>query len=141
METSSILIRSWDHDRHTSDKIFINAIEVVEPSFGDVPIDITSQESLIQTELVDIPLWVKNNAYWWNQYQISDSDFTSGIEYLINQNIISVSNTETTNSATSDDIPDWVRDVAGFWASDSISNAEFIPAMQWMITNGIMVIA
>jgi len=142
METSSILIRSWDHDRQTADKIFINAIEVVEPSFLDVPNEITSQESFMtQTELVDIPLWVKNNAYWWNQYQISDSDFISGIEYLINQNVIYVSNTETTNSATSDDVPDWVRDVAGFWASDSISDAEFISAIQWMITNGIMVIA
>jgi len=34
-----------------------------------------------------IPYWVKNNAGWWAEDKISDSDFISGIEYLL-KNII-----------------------------------------------------
>ena len=37
-----------------------------------------------------VPSWIKNNACWWSQGLISDDDFASGIEYLINQGIIKV---------------------------------------------------
>jgi len=36
----------------------------------------------------EIPKWIKNNAGWWADGQITDSDFVSGIEYLVNHNII-----------------------------------------------------
>ena len=38
-----------------------------------------------------IPYWIKNNAGWWADNKISDDDFTSGIEYMIENNIIKVS--------------------------------------------------
>ena len=38
-----------------------------------------------------IPYWIKNNAGWWANNKISDDDFTSGIEYMIENNIIKVS--------------------------------------------------
>jgi len=38
-----------------------------------------------------IPVWIKNNAKWWAEGIISEDDFVSGIEYLVNQGIISVS--------------------------------------------------
>ena len=38
-----------------------------------------------------IPYWIKNNAGWWADNKISDGDFTSGIEYMIENNIIKVS--------------------------------------------------
>jgi len=138
METSSILIRSWDNDKNTADKIFINAIEVVAPSFGDVPNEITSETFLTQTDPVDIPIWIKNNAMWWNQQQIDDSDFVAGIEYLMAQNIINIPAAQVSDSGSSQEIPAWIRDVAGFWAENSISDAEFVQAIQWMISNGIM---
>ena len=40
----------------------------------------------------EIPPWIKNSAGWWAKDQISDSDFVNGIQYLIIQQIISVSN-------------------------------------------------
>ena len=45
---------------------------------------------LAQESTYKIPDWIKNNACWWNQDLISDDDFASGIEYLINQGIIIV---------------------------------------------------
>ncbi len=36
------------------------------------------------------PEWIKNNAGWWSQGLITDGDFVEGIEYLIEQGIITV---------------------------------------------------
>ena len=41
---------------------------------------------------IDIPSWVKKNAAWWSDGQINDPDFAKGIEYLVQENIINVSN-------------------------------------------------
>ena len=37
-----------------------------------------------------IPSWIKNNAGWWSAGNISDEDFLSGIEYLVENSIIKV---------------------------------------------------
>ena len=40
-------------------------------------------------EDVQIPAWVKNTAGWWSNDEISEREFLAGIEYMINNNIIS----------------------------------------------------
>jgi len=42
----------------------------------------------------NIPQWIKNNALWWGQGDISDADFISGMKFLIDQKILQVSTTE-----------------------------------------------
>jgi hypothetical protein len=37
-----------------------------------------------------VPSWVKNNANWWANGQITDSDFVLGMEYLVANKIIIV---------------------------------------------------
>ena len=37
-----------------------------------------------------IPSWIKNNAGWWSNDQITDQDFVQGIQYLIQQGIMRV---------------------------------------------------
>lgn len=58
-------------------KLQSDGIKIV--SVGKINLDST-------TEI--IPQWIKNNAGWWAQGQITDSDFISGIEYLVKHNII-----------------------------------------------------
>jgi len=36
----------------------------------------------------EIPSWVKNNARWWADGQITDNDFVKGMQYLVEQGII-----------------------------------------------------
>ncbi|KAG2472461.1 MAG: hypothetical protein NPMRD2_380001 [Nitrosopumilales archaeon] len=38
----------------------------------------------------DIPNWIRNNAEWWSNDQITDSDFVSGIQYLISNGIMKI---------------------------------------------------
>ena len=37
-----------------------------------------------------IPDWVKNNAQWWAEGNISEADYISSLQYLINQGILSI---------------------------------------------------
>ena len=37
---------------------------------------------------ISIPSWIKNNAGWWAENSISDSDFLYGIKFLVENNII-----------------------------------------------------
>jgi len=58
-------------------------------SFVEPPIQ-TQNES-------DIPGWIKNNAAWWAENKISESEFLQAIEYLIENNIMEISNSEIEN--------------------------------------------
>ena len=42
------------------------------------------------TSTLKIPQWVKNNAEWWAQGLISDTEYAQAIEYLLNQGIIKI---------------------------------------------------
>jgi len=48
-----------------------------------------------------IPEWVKNNAKWWSEGQIAESDYISALQYLINQGIIKIPITEVTAAKVS----------------------------------------
>ena len=37
-----------------------------------------------------VPVWIKNNAQWWSENKITDSDFLQGIEFLVSNKIIAV---------------------------------------------------
>jgi len=84
-----------------------------------------------------IPNWVKNNAKWWADKQIGDSDFIQGIQYLITQEIIKIPETKA-DSGSSQEIPTWIRNNAKWWADGQISDDDFISGIQYLISNGIM---
>jgi len=50
----------------------------------------TTVLSLQAQEDLNIPQWVKNNALWWGQGSISDSDFMSAMSFLIEKKLINV---------------------------------------------------
>ena len=86
----------------------------------------------------DIPAWVKNNAEWWSERTISQSEFTNALEFLINEGIIFVPPTEPLPPGPDKIIPDWVRNTVGWWADDKIPDSEFINAMKYLIEIGII---
>ena len=55
----------------------------------DIPISGESPQTPTGTTL-NIPKWIKNNAGWWSNGQIGDSDFVSGIQYLITNGILKI---------------------------------------------------
>jgi len=85
-----------------------------------------------------VPAWIKNNAKWWAQKKIGDSDFLSGIQFMIQQKIILVSGSSTGSNQAKTPVPDWIRNNAGWWADDKISEDEFVKALEFLINNGIV---
>ena len=83
-----------------------------------------------------VPDWVKNTAGWWATDAISETEFVNAIEFLVNENIIQVSITQT--SETSQGVPDWVKNTAGWWATDAISETEFVNAITYLMNVGII---
>ena len=55
-----------------------------------------------------VPAWIKNNAGWWAEGQIDDQTFVNGMQFLIKEEIIQVSDT-TSASNNSEFIPEWVK--------------------------------
>lgn len=84
-----------------------------------------------------IPEWVRNNAMWWSQDQIADSDFISGLQFLIKEEIIQVPETKSSETS-SNGIPSWIKNTAGWWAESQISDEEFVKGIQFLIENGII---
>ena len=95
------------------------------------------EENTIPEQTVSIPDWIRNNAKWWSEGTIGDSDFTSGLQYLIKNNIliVPVTQQETTGSQ---EIPSWIKNNAGWWADGLITDDDFVKGIQYMITNGII---
>lgn len=97
------------------------------------------EENTTTNETVIIPDWIRNNAKWWADGIIGDSDFTSGIQYLIKNHILDVLVTEQ-HETDNKEIPSWIKNNAGWWADGMISDDDFIKGIQYMITNGIIMI-
>ena len=108
-----------------------------------VPVSEINQDATptVSKEL-SIPVWVKNNAGWWATDQIEDSDFVSGIQFLINEKIMVIPPADQgSGSETTAEIPDWIKNNAGWWADGSITDVDFVSGIRWLITNGIMKIS
>jgi len=70
-----------------------------------------------------IPDWVKNNAGWWSEGLIGDSDFVSGIKFLIEQGIMVVDIGETTDVLPEEKVYDVLVIGAGM---SGIAAADFL---------------
>ncbi len=81
--------------------------------------------------------WVKNNARWWASDQIPDSEFIGGIEHLIKEKIINISDSDKSTS-TDQNVPFWIKKTAEWWSQDIISDDEFVAALEFLVRSGII---
>jgi hypothetical protein len=85
----------------------------------------------------ELPSWIKNNAGWWADGTISESEFVQGIQFLIKDGIIVIPPT-TVSAESSQEVPDWVKNNAGWWADGTISDGEFVNGIQHLIKTGVI---
>ena len=152
MPKSDIVLRMWDKDLHSTTVLIFDAIEVVGPSIE--PIEEPAPEGLeipepgttipetselrIEESLTAVPDWIKTSARWWNNEQITDTGFARGIEYLIENNILKVPQTETFEQEQVQEIPGWIKNTAGWWGNGLLPDQDFVNGIQWLIENGII---
>jgi DNA-binding beta-propeller fold protein YncE len=84
-----------------------------------------------------IPNWVKNGAKWWSEDLFNDTDFATGIKYLVGHGVIQgpMNPGEPSSNVK---IPAWFKSNAGWWTDGAISDKEFTSATQYLISVGII---
>jgi len=115
---------------------FEECIAAGNPAMESHPRQCRTEDGKHFVEVISkIPYWVKNTAKWWSLTQISDEEFTVGLQYLIKQNIITVPNGTTSEGDSEPNLPSWLRKNAGWWSQGLLSDDEFFKSIQWMINN------
>ncbi len=100
-----------------------------------------SSASRADRSIQTIPDWVRSNAKWWADGAISDNDFTSGIEFMIKQDIIKVPqiiSEKEKSSFTLGKIPTWIKSNAKWWSEDLISDEDFVKGIEFLIKEEII---
>ena len=118
-------------------KNYLDYIEKIEKKYSQFHTPTEKPKFLMELEKKVIPDWVKNNAGWWADEQIPDSDFIYGIQYLIQKSVI-VINTVNINENTSESIPSWIKINAGWWADGILPDKDFLLSIQYLIEKGII---
>jgi len=85
-----------------------------------------------------IPNWIKNVAGWWGAGEISENEFVTGIEYMINNNIILLDFVPCNDKIQSQygdtkSVPDWIKNNANWWSENLIDDTDFINGLQYLI--------
>jgi len=94
-------------------------------------------DELFQVSKYLVPEWIKNNAGRWSSDQIPDSEFISGIENLVEKNIIVIPDLVKSQSIKQN-VPVWIKNTAKWWSQDIVSDDEFVAALEFLVKNGII---
>jgi tetratricopeptide (TPR) repeat protein len=116
-----------------------NYNEYADKVIAKYPYKPTEKPPPIQTVKSQVPSWIKNNAKWWSEGKISDGDFVQGIQFLIQEKVIVISNLSQPKGSASS-VPQWIKNTAGWWANGQISQDDFVKGIQFLVENGIILV-
>jgi hypothetical protein len=85
----------------SSEKFIMNKKLLVLLLFGFTVLPVFGFSTLAFANNSNIPDWIKNNAKWWSEGTISESDYIKSLQYLITNGIIQIPITEVTAAQTS----------------------------------------
>ena len=57
--------------------------------------------SSVSSVYAEVPSWVKNNAGWWAEGTIDDDSFVQGIQFLIKEGIMSITQAQESKQSIS----------------------------------------
>jgi hypothetical protein len=81
---------AWWSDGQINDPDFAKGIKyLVQENIINVP---TKDENIDESEvnITSIPMWVRNNAAWWSEGNLTDVEFANGIKFLLSSGLIKV---------------------------------------------------
>jgi len=130
MEKSDIVIRAWDNNRNSVQIVVLDAWQVIK----EVNAPLVDVAADIEAPTQRVPLWIKNNAKWWSNGQIGESDFVNGIQYMIKEKIINIPDLpEQASEIAKEKVPGWIKNNAGWWADGLISDEDFISGIKYLV--------
>ena len=85
--------------------------------------------------------WFKHNAGLWSSDQIDKSVFLSNIEFLVENNILKISESTSISQIDSEPtVPKWVKNTIQGWHDDLVSESEFLLFLEYMIQKEIIIL-
>jgi len=128
------------HDPNNTEALFNKGVALEALGFDDDAQALYDKVKQLESPL-NIPKWIKENAKWWAQGSIKDSDFVSGIQFLIKEEIMTIPKTKQGAILNdSQTIPSWVKNNAKWWANGLISDDDFVKGIQYLVEQGIILI-
>jgi hypothetical protein len=109
-------VAGWWANGEISENEFLAGIEylinhrVISLNFIPCNVKIENQTTL---SVKMVPDWIKNNAKWWSEDLIEDTDFINGIDYLVTRQIISLDNEKILGQVPLENVifsPSWLVD-------------------------------
>jgi len=100
-------VAGWWANGEIPENQFLNAIGyLINNNIISISFMPCSEKTESQTTSSDkkVPDWIKNNAKWWSEDLIEDTDFINGIEYLIKYQIMGIDNKKIVGAVPSEDI-------------------------------------
>ena len=79
----------WWADGQIDDGSFVEGIQFLIRE-GFMSVDVTEQGQ-VSSDGAEIPAWIKSNAGWWADGQIDDGSFVEGIQFLIREGFMRIS--------------------------------------------------
>ena len=101
--------------------------------FLSVGIAIVSLSVDTSAEQYSIPSWIKDTAKLWGDDKIGDSNFKQGLQWLIENKIMTIPEGKAYSGSNNQQIPIWVRNDAKWWADNQIGDSDFVQGMQYLI--------
>ncbi|HET6458907.1 MAG TPA: type VI secretion system tube protein Hcp [Nitrosopumilaceae archaeon] len=100
---------------------------------------IKSSSAGMKQDVTVIPSWIKNNAKWWSEGTIEQSDFTKGIQYMIQNEIMQIPNLPPNPSGVSETkVPSWIKNNAKWWSEGQITDDDFVKGIKYLVEKGII---
>jgi hypothetical protein len=105
-------VAGWWANNEISEKEFLAGIEYLINN-NIILLYFVPCNDKIQSQYGDtksVPDWIKNNANWWSENLIDDTDFINGLQYLIEHKIIKMDNKKILGQTPLEDIkfsPSW----------------------------------
>ena len=85
-----------------------------------------------------VPDWIKTYAKLWATGDMSDSEFITGLDFMLEHHIIVISNLQYSKQNSVSNIPNWIRHNADWWANDLISQQEFVNSLKYLIEEQVI---
>ena len=84
-----------------------------------------------------IPDWIREDALLWSGEKITDDKFTDIINYLIKNEIITISENQL-DTIEVKKIPSWIRTTAGWWTDGEIDDKTFVKILEFLVKKNII---
>ena len=84
-----------------------------------------------------IPDWIREDALLWSEEKIIDDKFTDIINYLIKNEIITISENQL-DGIEVNKIPSWIRTTTGWWIDGQIDDKTFVESLEFLVKKSII---